>query len=160
MPSPRSPTPTSPTSSGVAMVVLIDDRLLIEHLLVGLSVAPQRRLMTTSLWYHRACRAAVAGGAGQLSGPFTRLDALRQAAAIRQLLTLPDEVVLPDPRRVVPAMAELSERHPHGRLLDLEAAAVAVVTDAEVLLSPAGARGVLPAVLDAEGRTWSIHGVR
>ena len=39
MPSPRSPTPTSPTSSGVAMVVLIDDRLLIEHLLVGLSVA-------------------------------------------------------------------------------------------------------------------------
>ena len=141
------------------MVVLIDDRLLVEHLLVGLPAPPERPLMTTSLWYYRACRAGVAGGAGQLAGPFARLDERHQAAAIRRLLRLPDEVELPDPRQVVPAMAELSERHPHLRLLNLEAAAAAVVADAEVLLSPAAARGVLPAVLDAEGAAWSVHTV-
>ena len=113
--------------------------------------------MTTSLWYYRACRTAVSGGAGQLSGPFARLAEHHQAAAIRRLLTLPDDVALPDPRRVVPVMAELSERHPQLRLLNLEATATALIADAEVLLSPAAARGVLPAVLDAEGRTWSVH---
>jgi hypothetical protein len=43
-------------------VVVLDDRLLVEELLVGL---PRRRrrlsLYTTMYWYYRACRAATAG---------------------------------------------------------------------------------------------------
>jgi hypothetical protein len=86
-------------------------------------------------WYYRACRAAVAGAGGHLSGPFLGLDTSRQAAAIRSLLVLPDTIGLPDPQATVPAMAELSERHPQLNLLNLEAAAAAIVLDATVLLS-------------------------
>jgi hypothetical protein len=132
--------------------VILDDRLLIEELLVGLGARGERH--TTSYWYYRACRAAVAGAGGHLSGPFLGLDRAHQETAIRNLLTLPASIGLPDPRRSVPLMAELSERHPRLNLLNLEAAAAALELRATVLLSPEAARGVLPAVLDAERITW------
>lgn len=138
------------TKAGEAVV--LDDRLLIEHLLVGLDV--QGDLHTTSYWYYRSCRAAVAGAGGHLSGPFEQLDDVRQASAIRGLLTLSDDVELPDPRSTVPVMAELSERHPRLNLLNLEAAAAGIVLDAAILLSAPAAKGVLPGVLDAEGVRW------
>lgn len=137
--------------------IVLDDRLLIEELLAGLDVEGHRH--TTSYWYYRACRAAVGGAGGHLSGPFLGLSAPRQAMAIRSLLTLPETVGLPDPRATVPLMAELSERHPRLNLLNLEAAAVGLVLDATMLLSPEASRGVLPEVLDAENIEWSVVGI-
>jgi len=132
--------------------LVLDDRLLIEHLLVGL--IGTGGLHTTAYWYHRACRAAVAGAGGHLSGPFANLGRVHQRAAIRSLLALPDDVGLPDPRSTVPIMAELSERHPKLNLLNLEAAAAGLVLDATVLLSVEATRGILPRVLDAEHVPW------
>lgn len=134
--------------------VILDDRLLIEAILADLAV--EGRPHTTSCWYYRACRAAVAGAGGHLSGPFLGLDAARQAAAIRSLLVLPVEIGLPDPRSTVPAMAELSERHPRLNLLNLEAAAIGLLLEATVLLSVEASRGVLPGVLDAERIEWRV----
>lgn len=130
----------------------MDDRLLIEELLVGLD--EEGRRYTTAYWYYRACRAAVIGAGGHLSGPFSQLDVERQRDAIRSLLVLRDDIGLPDPRATVPVMAELSERHPRLNLLNLEAAATGLVLGAIVLLSAEAASGVLAGVLDAEGVTW------
>ena len=132
--------------------IILDDRLLIEALLVGLDEDGERH--TTTYWYYRACRAAVSGAGGHLSGPFLGLDDQRQTTAIRSLLLLPDTIGLPDPRSTVPVMAELSERHPRLNLLNLEAASAALALDATVLLSAEAAQGVLPAVLDAERIPW------
>ena len=132
--------------------IILDDRLLIEELLVGLDDEGERH--TTSYWYFRACRAAVGGAGGHLSGPFLGLDAPHQATAIRSLLSLPETIGLPDPRSTVPVMAELSERHPRLNLLNLEAAATGLVLDATVLLSIEAARGVLPEILHAENIRW------
>ena len=97
------------------------------------------------------------GAGGQLSGPFTRLDPARQEDAIAAMLRLPDEISLPDPRSIVPAMVELSRRHHELNVMNLEAAAAARIMDARVLLSPTAANGVLPAVLDAECIPWAVH---
>jgi hypothetical protein len=109
--------------------VILDDRLLVEELLVGSGDKVERH--TTAYWYYRACR-----------------------AAIRSLLVLPDTIGLPDPRAIVPVMAELSERHPRLNLLNLEAAAAGIVLDATVLLSVEATHGVLPGILDAETVRW------
>lgn len=132
--------------------VILDDRLLIEELLARIDEVGERH--TTAYWYYRACRAAVLGAGGHLSGPFLGLDDHRQAAAIRSLLVLPVTIGLPEPRETIPVMAELSERHPRLNLLNLEAAAAGLVLDATVLLSGESARGVLPGVLDAENIRW------
>lgn len=138
------------------LLVLLDDRLLVEELLAGLRTGRRRpSLFTTSYWYYRACRAAVAGAGGHLSGPFERLPAAEQQRAILSLLELRDDIGLPDPRVTVPAMADLSRRHPNLNLLNLEAAASARLLGAAVWLSEAAASGVLPAVLDAEGVPWT-----
>jgi len=132
--------------------IILDDRLLIEELLVGLSEKGERH--TTTYWYYRACRAAVGGAGGHLSGPFLGLDDPHQAAAIRSLLSLPDAIGLPDARSTVPVMAELSDRHPRLNLMNLEAAASGLVLDATLLLSVEATRGVLPSILDAEKIRW------
>lgn len=139
-----------------ASTLLLDDRLLIEELLVGLPWGRRRRpdLYTTFYWYYRACRAAVAGAGGHLSGPFQQLGAAQQERAILSLLQLREDIGLPDPRVTVPVMAELSRTHPQLNLLNVEASAAALVLGAVVWLSPQAAAGVLPAVLDAEGVAW------
>jgi hypothetical protein len=133
-------------------IIILDDRLLIEELLVGVDEEGERH--TTTYWYYRACRAAVSGAGGHLSGPFLGLDNRRQAAAIQSLLLLPDTIGLPEPRSMVPVMAELSERHPRLNLVNLEAAAAGLVLDATMLLSIEATRGVLPVILDAENIRW------
>ncbi len=132
--------------------VILDDRLLIEELLVGIDAKGERH--TTTYWHYRACRAAVSGAGGHLSGPFLGLDDQRQATAIRSLLLLPDTIGLPEPRATVPVMAELSERHPRLNLLNLEAAAAGLVLNATMLLSIEATRGALPEILDAEKVRW------
>ncbi len=135
--------------------VLLDDRLLLAHLL-GVKLALPRRaaLHTTTYWYYRACRAAVAGGAGQLAGPFRSLPADEQARTIQAMLELPDDIGLPDGHALVPEMAMVSHRHPRLNVLNVEAAAWARVLSARVLLSPRAARGLLPKVLTAEDVRW------
>lgn len=141
----------------VEAVVLLDDRLLIEELLVGLQTGRRRRtLFTTSYWYYRACRAAIAGAGGHLSGPFEQLPEPEQERAILSLLDLRGDIGLPDPRATVPLMAEISRRHSQLNLLNLEAVAAAHVLGATVWLSDAASSGVLPAVLDADGVKWAV----
>lgn len=135
------------------MDVVLDDRLLIEELLVGLD-RHGAQLHTTSYWYYRACRAAVAGAGGHLSGPFRELPGGEQQRAIASMLQLPDEIALPAPRNVVPLMVAAAGRHPTLNLLNLEAVAAAQFLGATVWLSPQGARGILPAVLATENIAW------
>jgi hypothetical protein len=136
-----------------AQRVVLDDRLLIEQLLDGLG-ASGVELHTTSYWYYRACRAAVAGAGGHLSGPFAQLDRARQEQAVLSMLELSADIGLPEPRATVPAMARISLRHPRLNLLNLEAVAAGHTLGATIWLSPPAATGVLPAVLDAEGIEW------
>ena len=137
--------------------VVVDDRLLIEELLAGLP-RPKRavELHTTAYWYYRACRAAVVGTGGHLSGPFSQLAPLEQERAILSLLELRDDIGLPDTRATVPAMADVATRHPRLNLLNLEAVATARVLGAAVWLSAESAEGVLSSVLDAERVRWKV----
>lgn len=135
--------------------VLIDDRLLVAYLLdAKLTLPKHAELYTTAYWYYRACRAAVAGSAGQLSGPFRALLADEQARAVQGLLQLPERVGLPDSRRLVPEMAEVARRHPPLNLLNVEATAAARLLEARVLLSPPASRGILPDALADEDIRW------
>lgn len=146
-----SPTPILTTSN----TILIDDRLLVAYLVgAPLHLPCHRSIATTTYWYYRACRAAVAGGTGQLSGPFRALAPTRQGEAIAAMLHLPDDVELPDPRRLVPEMVAVHRRHPQINVMNVEAAAAARLLAARVALSSAAARGVLPAVLDEEQIDW------
>lgn len=140
-----------PTSSS-----LIDDRILVARLVGERVRLPRDGLLTTSYWYYRACRAAVVGGSGQLAGPFAALAANEQAAAIRAMLSLPDDVALADPRLLVPEMVAIHHRHPRLNIMNLEAVGVASLLEARVLLSARAAEGVLPDVLDAEGLAWKV----
>ena len=135
-------------------LVIVDDRLLIEELLFGLAKGSDVALCTTFYWYYRACRAAVLGAGGHLSGPFQELDNDEQEQAILSLLELRNDIELPDSRPTVPRMAQIAKRHPRLNLLNLEAVAVGQLTGATVWLSAEAAGGVLPDVLDHEGVTW------
>ncbi len=135
------------------MDVVLDDRLLIEELLVGLD-RRGARLHTTTYWYYRACRAAIAGAGGRLSGPFRDLTVDRQERAVASMLQLTGDIGISQPRHVVPLMVSVAGRHPRLNLLNLEAVATAHVLEATVWLSVRGASGILPAVLDAEGLRW------
>jgi hypothetical protein len=133
--------------------VVLDDRLLIEELLVGID-RRGARLHTTAHWYYRACRAAAAGAGGHLSGPFRELSVDVQQRAIASMLQLPDEIGLSPARSVVPLMVSVAGRRPTLNLLNLEAVATAHLLQATVWLSPEGASGILPAVLDSEDLDW------
>jgi hypothetical protein len=138
---------------------LIDDRLLVARLVGERVKLPRLGLFTTSYWYYRACRAAVVGGSGQLSGPFARLAADEQAAAIGAMLVLPQDIALPDPRLLVPEMVRMHQRHSQLNVMNLEAVAAASLAEARVLLSLRASEGVLPQVLDAEGLVWKVVAV-
>src|SRR5258708_15936649 len=91
--------------------VILDDRLLIEELLVGLPRTRRRiELHTTSYWYYRACRAAAIGAGGHLSGPFEQLPAGEQAHAIVRLLELRHDLALPAPPTTNPFIAHTAAR--------------------------------------------------
>lgn len=135
-------------------LVVVDDRLLIEELLFGLLKGEDVVLCTTFYWYYRACRAAVLGAGGHLSGPFQGLDRDHQDQAILTLLELRGDIELPDSRATVPRMAQFAKRHPRLNLLNLEAVAVGQLSGATIWLSAEAAAGVLPSVLDQEDIAW------
>lgn len=136
--------------------ILLDDRLLVEELTVGIERRGRRPLMTSMYWYLRAVRAASIGAGGQLSGPFLGLPIGLQVRAIASLMTLREDIALPDARRLVPAMVEVAEQQPRLNLLNLEAASAAREYRAEVWLSPRGAAGILPAALDSFRIPWRV----
>jgi hypothetical protein len=70
------------------------------------------------------------------------------------MLQLPEEIGLPQSRRVVPLMVAVAGRHPRLNLLNLEAAATAHMLQATIWLSPEAASGILRAVLESEGLDW------
>jgi len=135
--------------------VILDDRLLIEELLVGIRKA-RVELYTTTYWYYRGCRAAVLGAGGHLSGPFEELDTPEQEQAILSLSDLTEHIALPDPRPTVPAMVDVARRHPRLNLLNLEAVATERLLGATLCLSPESGAGVLPESLDQEQVAWRI----
>ena len=135
--------------------VILDDRLLIEELLVGLG-GKRADLYTTTYWYYRACRAAILGAGGHLSGPFKDLDTPGQEHAVLSLLELREDISLPDPRSTVPAMVDMARRHPSLNLLNLEAVAAGQLLGAKLWLSRETSTGILPRVLDQEGVTWQL----
>lgn len=137
-----------------SQLVIVDDRLLIEELLFGLAKGKDIALCTTTYWYYRACRAAVLGAGGHLSGPFQELERDEQEQAILSLLELRSDIELPDSRPTVPRMAQIAKRHPRLNLLNLEVVAVGQLSGATIWLSPEAAAGVLPAVLDQEAVAW------
>jgi len=135
--------------------VVLDDRLLIEELLVGLDRRRRHvQLFTTTYWYYRACRAAMAGGGGHLSGPFRELSEEAQQRAIASMLELPETIGLAAPRAVLPLMVQVAGRHPPLNVLNVEAVATALHLGATVWLSPKGSQGLLAGVLDTEGVAW------
>lgn len=138
---------------GRSRSVVLDDRLLIEELLVGLPKRPAE-LHTTSYWYYRACRAAVLGAGGHLSGPFEELEVGHQQEAIVSLLELREDILLPDPRTTVPEMVRFAGRYPRLNLLNLEALATGQLLAATLWLSAESTEGVLPPILDHEGIRW------
>lgn len=141
--------------------IVLDDRLLIEELLGGVRRrAGPVAFHTTSYWYYRACRAAVAGAGGHLSGPFEQLAAAQQERAILSLLELREDIMLPDPRATVPVMVDIAGRHPRLNLLNLEAAAFTLLVGGTLWLSEQATAGVLPPVLDAEGVQWTTVPIR
>jgi hypothetical protein len=141
-------------------LIIIDDRLLIEELLVGLVKDQAVVLHTTFYWYYRACRAAVLGAGGHLSGPFEQLAPAEQEQAILSLLELRGDILLPDPGPTVPRMAGIAKRHPRLNLLNLEAVAVGQLVAGTVWLSIEATGGVLPAVLDEEQVAWRTIEIR
>ena len=134
--------------------VIVDDRLLIEELLAGLTTDRPVVMHTTSYWYYRACRAAVLGAGGHLSGPFQQLAREEQEQAISSLLELRGDILLPDPRATVPRMSQIARRHPRLNLLNLEAVALGQLLGATVWLSVEAAHGVLPTALEDEHVAW------
>lgn len=132
--------------------LLFDDRVLVA-LLVGedLPIADRAVCFTTMYFYLRACRAVLAGVGGHLSGPFERLDPKRSATALLQMLTLPDNVGLPDPRQLVPVMVNVYSRHPNLGILNAEATAAALMLEAKMVVSRPTANGQLGSVLPDEG---------
>jgi hypothetical protein len=137
---------------GNLQTAILDDRLLIEELLIGLGT--EAALLTTTYWYYRACRAAVLGAGGHLSGPFQDLPDADQRRAIASLLTLRADIGLSETRATVPMMVEVARRHPRLNLLNLEAVAAGILGIGTLWLSTETSEGILPSVLDAEAIPW------
>jgi hypothetical protein len=149
---PPSTTPILPSRA-----LLLDDRALVA-LLVGerLPITKSAVRFTTTYFWFRACRAVVAGAGGQLSGPFERLGPGHRAEALQHMLALPEDVGLPEPRRIVPVMVEVQRRHPGLNILNTEAVAAALLLGARMVLSHPTARGQLEPVLPVERIAFQI----
>lgn len=72
------------------------------------------------------------------------------------MLQLPEQIELPSPRHVVPLMVAVAGRNPTLNVLNLEAVAAARLLRATVWLSPEGAAGILPTVLESENLAWEV----
>ncbi len=131
--------------------LLLDDRLLLDHLLDGGStrlrtLCRRRTVATTGLWYYRLCHAIRSDViVGALSGPFLTAPNDVRSRAIAALVRLPDNVDLVSLRDLAPKMAELVQRH-RLNALSLEALAAALSLGADLAMA---ARSENPSLFEA-----------
>lgn len=115
--------------SGVAVV----DDGLVAGLLRGRRPPTDLALQTTNAWWWRLAAALRRRRSGRLSGPVLARSEAEQAEILAAVERLPEIIAIEDLRAVLPLAADL-----HGRfglqLLAAEAAAVALMTDAEILV--------------------------
>lgn len=130
------------------MITLVDDRALSELLRGERQV--EGEVYTTGLWYVRLCQAVLAANPvdGQLSGPIAALPEPARQAAIRALISLPEDIGLLSLRDLAPTIAELRSQY-RLNLLAIEALAVARTLDAQVLLATSSP--LLEEAIKAEG---------
>ena len=121
------------------MALVIDDHLLLDHLVGRLSgwvgeQLQEQATYTTASWYYRVANAAAHGsGTGSLSGRIASLPNDEKRVFASKLASLPDSIGLIGPRTLVPIMAAV---HAPRRLnfLAAEALAVAVAVEASILV--------------------------
>ena len=141
---------------GVVTSVLVDDRLLLEHLLGGTSkelrrLVNKRQVFTTGYWYYRLCHAIRSDKVtGALSGPFNRAETSVREMAALALVRLPDEIGLLSLRELAPSMAEGVERH-RLNVMSLEALAAGVHLGANILLAVGSENPALIIAAESEG---------
>lgn len=95
------------------MALILDDHLLLDHLLGRLTGWPgaqaaETAVYTTSSWYYRIANASSQGsGSGSLSGRIESLPEVERQQTQGQIAALPDSIGLIGPRTLVPIMAAL-----------------------------------------------------
>lgn len=112
---------------------VVDDRLVLDHVL-GRPVPTSLPLMTTFTWWWRLGTALRRMGGGRLSGPAAALPEEERRLLVEVVDRLPRQVDIPDPRELVGLAADLHHRF-SLQLLAAEAAAMALVTGAEILVA-------------------------
>ncbi len=121
------------------MALVIDDHLLVDHLVGRLTgwVAEQLQesaVYTTASWYYRVANAAAHGsGTGSLSGRIASLPEDERRSFLAKLASLPDSIGLIGPRTLVPIMAAI---HTPRRLnyLAAEAVGLAIAVEASIVV--------------------------
>jgi hypothetical protein len=140
--------------------ILLDDRLLLDHLLDGGSIGlralcRRRTVATTGLWYYRLCHAIRSDiVVGALSGPFLSAPIDVRAQAGAALVRLPEHVELVSLRDLAPTMAELVDRH-RLNVLSLEALAAALNLGADLALAEGSENPTL--IEAAESERVRVH---
>jgi hypothetical protein len=120
-------------------VLIVDDQILFrllanqaEPLLIQLSA---NGIATTSSWYFRLAKAIASGRTNRaLGGLFADVDSPTRDLVQQSLKRLPDEILCPEPKAVVPVMAEISTVI-NANFINLEALALAVLLDADLAVS-------------------------
>jgi hypothetical protein len=124
-------------------MVVIDDHLVLRALVGTLpdEIDSDALATTTTWWWRLALASRREAPAGALSGPFARLDPLARAAVTRTLDGLPEVMVVPDLRRLLPLVADVG--HHYGlNLLAAEALALAIHLDAPLRVATDGRLGI------------------
>lgn len=120
-------------------MLIVDDQILFrllanqaEPLLLQLS---NGGVATTSSWYFRLARAITSARTnGSLSGLFSGIDTGTQTIVQQSLRRLPNEIGCPEPKAVIPVMAEIATVI-NANFINLEALALAVLLDADLAIS-------------------------
>lgn len=112
---------------------VVDDRLALDHVL-SRPVPTTLPLVTTYTWWWRLGTALRLLGGGRLSGPALALADHERQALVDAVDQLPRQVPVPDPRPLVGLAADLHAQFAL-QLLAAEAAAVALMVDAEIVVA-------------------------
>lgn len=121
------------------MALVIDDHLLLDHLVGRLTgwVGEQLQestVYTTASWYYRVANAAAHGsGTGSLSGRIASLPYDEKRVFRSKLASLPDSIGLVGPRTLVPIMAAINTPR-RLNYLAAEALGLAVAVEASIVV--------------------------
>jgi hypothetical protein len=99
-----------------SQLVIVDDRLLIEELLMVLAQSRRVVFHTTSYWYYPGLTCSRAGCGWPPVRAFRAVGERGTGTAILSLLELRPDILLPDPRQTVLRLARIAKRHPRLNL--------------------------------------------